>query len=119
MPFHTNQSGLGKRPWNLETSSAVVEFLPLYRYMRFKAFSTIKVKSIQFPIAAMTREFFSNSEISSNSVIFSGIHEMGIYWVQLTLQIILFCFIEVTMCLVKCVKMVLNVTLDMAGCMKI
>ena len=23
MPFHTNQFGLGKRDWNLETSSAV------------------------------------------------------------------------------------------------
>ena len=30
MPFHTNQLGLGKRHWNLETSSAVVEFPPLY-----------------------------------------------------------------------------------------
>ena len=30
MPFHTNQLGLGKRRWNLETFSAVVEFLPLY-----------------------------------------------------------------------------------------
>ena len=31
MPFHTNQLGLGKRHWNLETSSAVVEFPPPYR----------------------------------------------------------------------------------------
>ena len=30
MPFHTNQLGLGKRHWNLETSSAVVEFPPPY-----------------------------------------------------------------------------------------
>ena len=29
MPFHTNQFELGKRHWNLETSSAVVEFPPL------------------------------------------------------------------------------------------
>ena len=28
---HTNQLGLGQRRWNLETSSAVVEFPPLYR----------------------------------------------------------------------------------------
>ena len=26
MPFHTNKFRLGKRHWNLETSSAVVEF---------------------------------------------------------------------------------------------
>ena len=31
MPFHTNQFGLEKIHWNLETSSAVVEFLPPYR----------------------------------------------------------------------------------------
>ena len=31
MPFHTNQFGLGKRHWNLETSSAVVEFPPPYQ----------------------------------------------------------------------------------------
>ena len=31
MPFHTNQFGLGKRHWDLETSSAVVEFPPPYR----------------------------------------------------------------------------------------
>ena len=31
MPFHTNQFGLGKRHWNLETFSAVVEFPPLYQ----------------------------------------------------------------------------------------
>ena len=30
MPFHTNQLGLGKRHWNLETTSAVVEFPPPY-----------------------------------------------------------------------------------------
>ena len=30
MPFHTNQLGLEKRHWNLETSSAGVEFLPPY-----------------------------------------------------------------------------------------
>ena len=30
MPFHTNQLGIGKRHWNLETSSAVVEFPPPY-----------------------------------------------------------------------------------------
>ena len=30
MPFHTNQLGLGKKHWNLETSSAVVEFPPPY-----------------------------------------------------------------------------------------
>ena len=30
MPFYTNQLGLGKRHWNLETSSAVVEFPPPY-----------------------------------------------------------------------------------------
>ena len=30
MPFHTNQFGLGKRHWNLEISSAVVEFPPPY-----------------------------------------------------------------------------------------
>ena len=28
MPFHTNQFGLGKRHWNLETFSAAVEFPP-------------------------------------------------------------------------------------------
>ena len=28
MPFYTNQLGSGKRHWNLETSSAVVEFPP-------------------------------------------------------------------------------------------
>ena len=28
MPFHTNQFELRNRHWNLETSSAVVEFLP-------------------------------------------------------------------------------------------
>ena len=32
MPFHTNQFGLGKRHWNLETSSAVVEFQPPYHW---------------------------------------------------------------------------------------
>ena len=30
MPFHANQFGLGKRHRNLQTSSVVVEFLPLY-----------------------------------------------------------------------------------------
>ena len=30
----TNQLGLRKRRWNLETSSAVVEFWPLYRYIK-------------------------------------------------------------------------------------
>ena len=30
MPFHTNQLGLGKRQWNLETSSAAVEFPSKY-----------------------------------------------------------------------------------------
>jgi len=29
-PLHANQFGLGKRHWNRETSSAVVEFLPPY-----------------------------------------------------------------------------------------
>ena len=32
MPFHINQLGLEKRHWNLETSSAVVEFL--YRNLK-------------------------------------------------------------------------------------
>ena len=32
VPFHTNQFGLGKRHWDLETSIAVVEFLPLYHF---------------------------------------------------------------------------------------
>ena len=31
IPFHINQFALGKRHWDLETSSAVVEFPPLYR----------------------------------------------------------------------------------------
>ena len=30
MPFHTNQFGLGKTHWSLETSLAVVEFPPPY-----------------------------------------------------------------------------------------
>ena len=30
MPLHTIQLGIGKRHWNLETSSAVVEFPPPY-----------------------------------------------------------------------------------------
>ena len=34
MPFYTNQLGLGKRHWNLETSSAVVEFPPPYRFCK-------------------------------------------------------------------------------------
>ena len=30
MPFHTNNFGLGKRHWNLESSPTVVEFQPPY-----------------------------------------------------------------------------------------
>ena len=38
MPFHTNQYGLGKRHWNLETSSVVVEFFSfsyIYSFIYF------------------------------------------------------------------------------------
>ena len=35
MPFHTNQCVLGKRHWNLETSSVVVEFPPPHPLMLF------------------------------------------------------------------------------------
>ena len=40
MPFHTNQFVLGKRHWNFETSSAVVEFPPPYllRYRNVSLF---------------------------------------------------------------------------------
>ena len=45
MPFHINQLGLGKRHWNLETSSAVVEFPPPYQHSIIPIFKTIKFLS--------------------------------------------------------------------------
>ena len=52
MPFHTNRLGLGKRHWNLETSSAVVEFLPPYLQSRFQiptlSFNFLNILSCTF-----------------------------------------------------------------------
>ena len=44
--FHTNQLGLGKRHWNLETSSAVVEFLPPTLYLGKKILVNWETKKI-------------------------------------------------------------------------
>ena len=48
MPFLTKQFGLGKRHWNLETSSAVVEFPSPYRTSSRQIFSTI-IKKCRLP----------------------------------------------------------------------
>ena len=59
MPFHTNQFGLRRRHWNLETSSAVVEFLPPYLHPTnyYKSRPPVSFPSI-CPIITSKKGFF-------------------------------------------------------------
>ena len=58
MPFYTNQFGLGKSHWNLETSSAIVEFLLPYHWIINKSGVHLAWKQITYSRHSLLGEVF-------------------------------------------------------------
>ena len=63
MPFYTNLFGLGKRPWNLETSSALIEF-PYLLHFFIGSFSLQIHYNLATIISTKFMSFVSGSQMS-------------------------------------------------------